>query len=188
MSQITKLKIDSNPFAKGFRDSSRLSEFERETMESMLECQLMRQGAGPVQHQPRPLLPPALPPLASMFRARLAGADTAPKFSQEERAVLMARSHLLRGQTPPSPFHPQPGLGSLRPSLPPPLGLQTLWAQMAQLHQLNSALLAQSHQHSAASIFSSLLSEAHQRVSPYVISSPSPPSQSRSPSPVQVES
>ncbi|GAB6032580.1 hypothetical protein CHUAL_011472 [Chamberlinius hualienensis] len=33
---ITKLKIDSNPFAKGFRDSSRLTEFERETMESLL--------------------------------------------------------------------------------------------------------------------------------------------------------
>lgn len=27
--QITKLKIDSNPFAKGFRDSSRLTDFER---------------------------------------------------------------------------------------------------------------------------------------------------------------
>jgi len=26
---ITKLKIDSNPFAKGFRDSSRLSDFDR---------------------------------------------------------------------------------------------------------------------------------------------------------------
>ena len=26
---ITKLKIDSNPFAKGFRDSSRLSDFEK---------------------------------------------------------------------------------------------------------------------------------------------------------------
>ncbi|KAH9507756.1 T-box transcription factor tbx20 [Bulinus truncatus] len=33
---ITKLKIDSNPFAKGFRDSSRLTEFDRETMESLL--------------------------------------------------------------------------------------------------------------------------------------------------------
>ncbi|GIX96795.1 t-box transcription factor TBX20 [Caerostris darwini] len=33
---ITKLKIDSNPFAKGFRDSSRLTELERETMESMM--------------------------------------------------------------------------------------------------------------------------------------------------------
>lgn len=26
---ITKLKIDSNPFAKGFRDSSRLTEYDR---------------------------------------------------------------------------------------------------------------------------------------------------------------
>ena len=26
---ITKLKIDSNPFAKGFRDSSRLNDFDR---------------------------------------------------------------------------------------------------------------------------------------------------------------
>ncbi|KAF7258259.1 hypothetical protein EG68_04714 [Paragonimus skrjabini miyazakii] len=33
---ITKLKIDCNPFAKGFRDSSRLTEFERESMESLL--------------------------------------------------------------------------------------------------------------------------------------------------------
>ncbi|XP_018013147.1 T-box transcription factor TBX20 isoform X2 [Hyalella azteca] len=32
---ITKLKIDSNPFAKGFRDSSRLTDFERDTMEGM---------------------------------------------------------------------------------------------------------------------------------------------------------
>lgn len=31
--QITKLKIDSNPFAKGFRDSSRLSEFDRDGLD-----------------------------------------------------------------------------------------------------------------------------------------------------------
>ncbi|XP_065577207.1 T-box protein H15-like [Artemia franciscana] len=30
---ITKLKIDSNPFAKGFRDSTRLSEYDRDTIE-----------------------------------------------------------------------------------------------------------------------------------------------------------
>ncbi|KAL4235428.1 T-box transcription factor tbx20 [Mactra antiquata] len=34
---ITKLKIDSNPFAKGFRDSTRLSEFENVGMEGMLQ-------------------------------------------------------------------------------------------------------------------------------------------------------
>ncbi|KAG8201210.1 hypothetical protein JTE90_019849 [Oedothorax gibbosus] len=33
---ITKLKIDSNPFAKGFRDSSRLTDLERESMETLL--------------------------------------------------------------------------------------------------------------------------------------------------------
>jgi len=33
---ITKLKIDSNPFAKGFRDSSRLTDLERETVETFL--------------------------------------------------------------------------------------------------------------------------------------------------------
>ncbi|XP_050670147.1 T-box transcription factor TBX20-like isoform X1 [Leptidea sinapis] len=40
---ITKLKIDSNPFAKGFRDSSRLTDFDRDPMELMLmEQQLLR--------------------------------------------------------------------------------------------------------------------------------------------------
>ncbi|KAI0226404.1 T-box transcription factor TBX20 [Lamellibrachia satsuma] len=34
---ITKLKIDSNPFAKGFRDSSRLNELERESMECLIK-------------------------------------------------------------------------------------------------------------------------------------------------------
>ncbi|XP_067128598.1 T-box transcription factor TBX20-like [Centruroides vittatus] len=33
---ITKLKIDSNPFAKGFRDSSRLTDLERESVEALL--------------------------------------------------------------------------------------------------------------------------------------------------------
>ncbi|XP_071448604.1 T-box transcription factor TBX20-like [Hetaerina americana] len=32
---ITKLKIDSNPFAKGFRDSSRLTDFDRDPMDTM---------------------------------------------------------------------------------------------------------------------------------------------------------
>nr|XP_054770841.1 T-box transcription factor TBX20-like [Lytechinus pictus] len=34
---ITRLKIDSNPFAKGFRDSSRLSEFEREKVDILMK-------------------------------------------------------------------------------------------------------------------------------------------------------
>uniref|UniRef100_T1J4A7 T-box domain-containing protein n=1 Tax=Strigamia maritima TaxID=126957 RepID=T1J4A7_STRMM len=45
---ITKLKIDSNPFAKGFRDSSRLTEFERDTMESMMEHAYLRNTLRPM--------------------------------------------------------------------------------------------------------------------------------------------
>nr|XP_012150337.1 PREDICTED: T-box transcription factor TBX20-like [Megachile rotundata] len=45
---ITKLKIDSNPFAKGFRDSSRLTDFDRDPME-LMEQQLVRCGVAPVR-------------------------------------------------------------------------------------------------------------------------------------------
>ncbi|XP_015592652.1 T-box transcription factor TBX20 [Cephus cinctus] len=45
---ITKLKIDSNPFAKGFRDSSRLTDFDRDPME-LMEQQLVRCGVPPVR-------------------------------------------------------------------------------------------------------------------------------------------
>jgi T-box protein 20 len=34
---ITDLKIEYNPFAKGFRDSSRLSDLERESIEQMIK-------------------------------------------------------------------------------------------------------------------------------------------------------
>ncbi|XP_022244666.1 uncharacterized protein LOC106461880, partial [Limulus polyphemus] len=77
---ITKLKIDSNPFAKGFRDSSRITEMERETMESMIsdsshshlrsyldldpEGVLLRDKAALLGLSPRPSIvwkPPGLP-------------------------------------------------------------------------------------------------------------------------------
>ncbi|KAM0732205.1 T-box transcription factor TBX20 [Formica fusca] len=45
---ITRLKIDSNPFAKGFRDSSRLTDFERDPME-LMEQQLVRCGVTPMR-------------------------------------------------------------------------------------------------------------------------------------------
>ncbi|ODN03063.1 T-box transcription factor TBX20 [Orchesella cincta] len=75
---ITKLKIDSNPFAKGFRDSSRLTEFERETMESMLVDQHMR--------------PPGLRP----FDLEMASTQ----LTMEEKALLQARIQLLGLRTP----------------------------------------------------------------------------------------
>lgn len=45
---ITRLKIDSNPFAKGFRDSSRLTDYERDPME-LMEQQLVRCGVAPMR-------------------------------------------------------------------------------------------------------------------------------------------
>lgn len=45
---ITKLKIDSNPFAKGFRDSSRLTDYDRDPME-LMEQQLVRCGVPSVR-------------------------------------------------------------------------------------------------------------------------------------------
>ncbi|XP_060271011.1 T-box transcription factor TBX20 isoform X2 [Ovis aries] len=42
---ITKLKIDSNPFAKGFRDSSRLTDIERQRWRSTIQSAKTRLGA-----------------------------------------------------------------------------------------------------------------------------------------------
>ncbi|XP_037817348.1 T-box protein H15-like isoform X3 [Lucilia sericata] len=50
---ITKLKIDSNPFAKGFRDSSRLTDFDRDPMDSYLFEQHLR---SPLRFFPDPLM------------------------------------------------------------------------------------------------------------------------------------
>ncbi|XP_058977338.1 T-box protein H15-like isoform X3 [Musca domestica] len=50
---ITKLKIDSNPFAKGFRDSSRLTDFDRDPMDSYLFEQHFR---SPLRFFPDPLM------------------------------------------------------------------------------------------------------------------------------------
>ena len=175
-----------------------------------MECQMIQRqphhhpGPGHPGHHARPQIG------LGMFRppAPTPPEPHSPSLSSEERALFLARTQLLRAQTPfpgspPSPFSalaPPP-----RPPLSPHLGLQHLWAQWAQLQQLNSALMTP---HSAAAgqspppgpapaaaLFSSLFS---QRFSPYVISSPSPPppaetglnmspASSRSQSPVQVE-
>ena len=38
LSQITKLKIDSNPFAKGFRDSARITQIDRESVDLLIKA------------------------------------------------------------------------------------------------------------------------------------------------------
>ncbi|XP_054165225.1 T-box protein H15-like [Oppia nitens] len=88
---ITKLKIDSNPFAKGFRDSSRLTDLERETMESLMGDNCM---------YPRPGMMPAMIPSPYMFNT-----DDHTQALLRERALysgLMsqssaAASQLMRG-------------------------------------------------------------------------------------------
>ena len=151
-------------------------------METMLECQMLRPGHG--QHHGHPGPRPGLGGV-SMFRpVRPAPhAPVTPVMTPEERAMIIARSNLLR-----SPLTSP----ALRPGLPPPAGLQQLWCQWAQLQQLSSALQAVNPSPPAAALFSNLLSQAQQRYSPYHVSSPSPPTQrrsspgSRSPSPVNV--
>ncbi|KAL7644569.1 UNVERIFIED_CONTAM: hypothetical protein RMT77_004106 [Armadillidium vulgare] len=158
---ITKLKIDSNPFAKGFRDSSRLTDFERETMETMLsENPYFRATLNPSIDAPPP--------------------GTPPQLSVEERALLAARASLfLRGQsshlptplpssTIPSSVNSSSPLTTIStpnsvPSLSPAtlahiysmsasrvasaataggaLGIH-LWSQWAALHGLNQASVA----------------------------------------------
>ncbi|XP_042909739.1 T-box transcription factor TBX20 [Parasteatoda tepidariorum] len=82
---ITKLKIDSNPFAKGFRDSSRLTEFDRDTMEALI-------GDPSYLHSP--------------FRALLEHPD------REDLQAALARENLLGLRAPLLPWKPAGALPS----------------------------------------------------------------------------
>ncbi|KRZ05692.1 T-box transcription factor TBX20 [Trichinella zimbabwensis] len=64
---ITKLKIDSNPFAKGFRDSSRMSDFDRTSLSSFVEDSgnFGRQMSG--QSTGTPLISNSIPSLHPNF-------------------------------------------------------------------------------------------------------------------------
>ncbi|XP_050309882.1 T-box transcription factor TBX20-like isoform X2 [Anthonomus grandis grandis] len=130
---ITKLKIDSNPFAKGFRDSSRLTEFEsfpyRETMESMLA----------EQHYFRSPLRP------------FTEIDTHNNnLSLEEKAILTARSQLFLRAAAAAAGPYAPLMGSLYgagASQSPPMNPVVLWNQWAGL---GPSILAAQHQHQLA--------------------------------------
>lgn len=52
--QITKLKIDSNPFAKGFRDSARITQIDRESVDLLIKAS--RHGYMPTAMLPHPML------------------------------------------------------------------------------------------------------------------------------------
>ena len=178
-----------------------------------MECQMLRQPpAGhhmphaPPGHQPRPGPGLGLPMFRRPPPSTMSPEPGPTKLSPEER-LLLARTQLLRAQTPFS-GGVSPTLAPLRPGH---LGLHHLMSQWSQLQQLNSALMSQSPAapavsavqsqlqqlnsalmspqspaapavQSPAALFSNILSQA-QRFSPYVISPPSPPQSSSSPRP-----
>uniref|UniRef100_A0A182R044 T-box domain-containing protein n=1 Tax=Anopheles farauti TaxID=69004 RepID=A0A182R044_9DIPT len=83
---ITKLKIDSNPFAKGFRDSSRLTDFDRDPMDALLLEQHLR--------SPMRLFPDPMTMAQFASSQDLDGASQAALFEK-------ARQHLqLWGRSP----------------------------------------------------------------------------------------
>nr|VZI24100.1 unnamed protein product [Spirometra erinaceieuropaei] len=90
---ITKLKIDCNPFAKGFRDSARLSDFERESMETLLATHT---GSGGV-----------IGKLSNQFRAYVPGGERRAGLEEEatEEDVPSPKRALTLPSLHPSVLH-----------------------------------------------------------------------------------
>ncbi|TDG46292.1 hypothetical protein AWZ03_007263 [Drosophila navojoa] len=136
---ITKLKIDSNPFAKGFRDSSRLTDFDRDPMDSFFFDQHMR--AAPLRFFPDPLMAQLTPQEADA--ASLALLEKARQHLQmfgRSPYTEMLLPHLYQRAAPPAPPppHPSASLGAFQ------LGM---WQQ--QWPQLTAGFLASANQQAA---------------------------------------
>ncbi|CAO1361429.1 unnamed protein product [Diamesa tonsa] len=109
---ITKLKIDSNPFAKGFRDSSRITDFDRDPMDAFFMEQHLR---SPLRMFPDPMMAQFMP------QDNDGGASAALLEKARQHLQMWGRSpytELLLPQIPyqiqPSP-HPQQRPLSLSP-------------------------------------------------------------------------
>ncbi|OQR66966.1 T-box protein H15-like [Tropilaelaps mercedesae] len=168
---ITKLKIDSNPFAKGFRDSSRLSDLERETMESILGdnpfSRLMADPSGLSGHEVLTGLPgaPGLP-----------GAD--PAAYLQHMAAAYAQQLALFAQHGP--------LGAPSSATAEAIQQQQIYAlRMAALSQaaLVQAAQQQQQQQQQQQLRQSPPVSAS-RFSPYPLTRPTPPIMSPPPSSV----
>lgn len=120
---ITKLKIDSNPFAKGFRDSTRLSEFERESMEGILQSHSY-----------------AMSPLRSEIEERLSHDDLSPKGISERVPTWQPFSTSLPVSSTSIPV----GLHTSFPVSSPEL--LTLYGSMFASHPLYNQELLLRHQ------------------------------------------
>ncbi|XP_030380650.1 T-box protein H15 [Scaptodrosophila lebanonensis] len=136
---ITKLKIDSNPFAKGFRDSSRLTDFDRDPMEALLLEQQLR---SPLRLFPDPLM--------QQFAAQQGAPDPASMALFEK-----ARQHLqmFGGNSPYAqlmmPQMYQAAAAAAGPPPPPP-GLGAFHMFQQQWPQLTAGFLASANQQAAA--------------------------------------
>lgn len=129
---ITKLKIDSNPFAKGFRDSSRLTDFDRDPMEALLLEQQLR---SPLRLFPDPLM--------QQFAAQQ-GADPASMAIFEK-----ARQHLqMFGGNSPYAQLMMPQMYAQQ--APPPPGLGAFHMFQQQWPQLTAGFLASANQQAVA--------------------------------------
>ncbi|XP_061394337.1 T-box protein H15-like [Musca vetustissima] len=129
---ITKLKIDSNPFAKGFRDSSRLTDFDRDPMEALLLEQQLR---SPLRLFPDPLM--------QQFAAQQ-GADPASMAIFEK-----ARQHLqMFGGNSPYAQLMMPQMYAQQGPPPPGLGAFHMFQQ--QWPQLTAGFLASANQQAVA--------------------------------------
>ncbi|XP_002064720.2 T-box protein H15 isoform X1 [Drosophila willistoni] len=134
---ITKLKIDSNPFAKGFRDSSRLTDFDRDPMDAFFFDQHMR--TAPLRFFPDPLMSQLTPQEADA--ASLALLEKARQHLQmfgRSPYTEMLLPHLYQRSAPPPPPPPGPHLSAFQ------LGM---WQQ--QWPQLTAGFLASANQQAA---------------------------------------
>ncbi|EDV57860.1 T-box protein H15 isoform X1 [Drosophila erecta] len=137
---ITKLKIDSNPFAKGFRDSSRLSDFDRDPMDAFFFDQHMR--TAPLRFFPDPLMSQLTPQEADA--ASLALLEKARQHLQmfgRSPYTEMLLPHLYQRSAAPPPPPPAPHLSAFQ------LGM---WQQ--QWPQLTAGFLASANQQAALAL------------------------------------
>ncbi|XP_050741052.1 T-box protein H15 isoform X1 [Drosophila biarmipes] len=137
---ITKLKIDSNPFAKGFRDSSRLSDFDRDPMDAFFFDQHMR--TAPLRFFPDPLMSQLTPQEADA--ASLALLEKARQHLQmfgRSPYTEMLLPHLYQRSAAPPP-----------PPQPPHLSAFQLGMWQQQWPQLTAGFLASANQQAALAL------------------------------------
>ncbi|SPP82185.1 blast:T-box protein H15 [Drosophila guanche] len=155
---ITKLKIDSNPFAKGFRDSSRLTDFDRDPMDAFFFDQHMR--AAPLRFFPDPLMSQLTPQEADA--ASLALLEKARQHLQmfgRSPYTEMLLPHLYQRQAPPQASH----LSAFQ------LGM---WQQ--QWPQLTAGFLASANQQAAFAAAAAAAAGAN-RTPPPPVATAAPP-------------